>query len=242
MTEELEMPNPENVSDFFSQAAENWGHYVLTLNIIGAVSMGLLEIAKNLFPVRRQFQRWRLRKWFVDAACRARSNLKTVACADIAEDQLIALGANGNGRAFYDQQPQDISTIYNATMQIALESPEAYQHLLRVTASRAKPEDITAIETVPSPMTQPYIEARSRVLHQCQRAIAAFEVATDFRWKWLMQIAALIISTAVTAIALSHSATKVSASFSSIVLTSLLAGFIAPVAKDLLGIIQKLKE
>lgn len=236
------MASPDNVSDFFSQAAKNWGHYVVTLNIIGAVSMGLLEIAKNLFPIRRHFQRWRLREWFVGAACRATSSLKTAVCADIAEDQLITLGANGNVRAFYDQQPQDISGIYNATIQIVLESPEAYQQLLRVTASHANPYDITAIETIPSPMTQTYIEARSRVLHQCQRAIAAFEVATDFRWKWLMQIAALIISTTVTAIALSNSATKVSASFASIAFTSLLAGFIAPVAKDLLGIIQAMKQ
>jgi hypothetical protein len=229
------------VGQFFSDAAQSWGGYVVTLNVIAAVSMGLLEILKNLFPIRRHFQRWQLISWFFKAACRAQKSFKKDASADKAEHQLLSLAANDNLKAFYDQQPEDIANIYNATIQIVLESPHRYADLLRVTASRANRRDVSRIENIPSPMTQEYVEARSRVLHQCQRAIAAFDVAANFRWKWIMQIVALFLSTVVTAIALSNKATKVSPSFISVLITSLLAGFLSPVAKDLLGIIQKLK-
>jgi hypothetical protein len=97
----------------------------------------------------------------------------------------------------------------------------------------------------PVPVTQAHLDARNRVLHQCQRAIAAFQVGCDFRWKWLMQLAALAISTILSWCALHWGAItttdskRMTENSVSLLATSLLAGFLAPVAKDLLAIIQR---
>jgi hypothetical protein len=257
----------DSVSSFFYEAAKSWGHYVVTLNIIGGVTMGLLETTKNLLPIRRYFQKWRLQTWFNEAAQRVNMERPeayldrraerseelskdeiSIASTDLwgnkisacqAEIELIALAANGKEEAFYDLQPEEIASAYNAVIQIVLEAPMQNLNLLKITASRAVVRDIWIVaRRIPEPMTQEYLDSRNRVLHQCQRAIAGFDVSTNFRWKWIMRVAALCISTVVTAIALSNDATKVSANVVSIFFTSVMAGFLAPVAKDLLTVLQ----
>ena len=231
--------------DFFGDAANGWLPYILSLNVIGGITMAFLQTAKDLLPMRQAYQRRALRKWFEAGASRVKAAApgKGVS-ANRAEEHLIALATNGDDRALFDLQIEQLCGLFNATIQVVLESPTGYVDLLRITASRANPNDVKAVLTVPSPVTQAYVEARNRVLHHCQRAIGAFQVDCDFRWKWIMQLLSLIVSTILASIALNANAVWVgnkymSANFFSIVVTALLSGFLAPVAKDLLAIVQR---
>jgi hypothetical protein len=228
------------VKEFFADASKSWASYIFALNVIGGVTMALLQTAKDLLPIRRWFQRAQLETWFNDAEKRAAKNFVVKVCACKAESDLLDLAANGNEKAFYDLQIEDLCALYNAAVLVILEAPQEHQDLLKITASRAEERDIKEMDApIPSPMTQPYLESRNRVLHQCQRAVDGFKVSCNFRWKWIMQLASLIIAGLLAWIALSNGATKVSANTVSVLITALLSGFLAPVAKDLLAVLQK---
>jgi hypothetical protein len=232
---------------FFSDAANGWLPYILALNVIGGISMAMLQTAKDLFPMRRAFQRRELKKWFEAGAGRVNAHMKDKGfSARKGENTLLDLAANADFKAFFDLQIEDLCGLFNATIQVVLESSTLYEDLLWITASRAELQDVKVVAgPIPTPMNQAYLDARNRVLHQCQRAIGAFQVDCDFRWKWMMQLLALVLSTLLALAALSSGAvrlgptTVMSASPFSVIATALLAGFLAPVAKDLLAIVQK---
>jgi hypothetical protein len=232
--------------EFFSQAANGWLQYILALNLIGAISMAILQTVKDLFPIRRTYQKWRLQIWFRKGAERLNAGKPLPVVSDAqAENELLILAANGDGAAFFDQQIEQVCGVFNAAMQVVLESPLLYGDLLKITASRADPTDVAVLAAAPpSPMTKAYLDARNRVLHNCQRSIGAFQVDCDYRWKWWMQISAMVVSTLLSWTALSYGAvttgaTQMAANGASVVVTSLLAGFLAPVGKDLLAVLQR---
>jgi len=233
---------------FFAEATNAWLPYILAMNMIAGITMALLQTAKDLFPLRRGFQRSQIRKWFLSGMLRVNAGASDNAklCSVKGENSLVDLAANGDFRAFFDLQIEQLCSLFNAAIQVVLELPERYPDLVKITASRASAADLTLVGgAAPVPITQGYLDARNRVLHQCQRAIGAFQVGCDFRWKWLMQLAALAISTILSWCALHWGAItttdskRMTENSVSLLATSLLAGFLAPVAKDLLAIIQR---
>jgi hypothetical protein len=113
---------------FFAEATNAWLPYIVALNIIAGVTMALLQTAKDLFPLRRGFQRSQIRKWFLKGMLRvnagASNNVKV--CSAKGEKSLVDLAANGDFRAFFDLQIEQLSSLFNAAIQVVLELPELY--------------------------------------------------------------------------------------------------------------------
>jgi hypothetical protein len=123
---------------------------------------------------------------------------------------------------------------------MVLEFPSKHLDLLAVTASKADGKDIDLVLAGPPvPPTQEFLDARNRVTHQCQRAIDALQITAGFRWKWILQIASIVVSGSLALVAMTYKPTIVSPNIVSVIGSAILAGFLAPVAKDLLAIVQK---
>jgi hypothetical protein len=238
-------PIGDAIQAFFKSADGHWLSYVTALSIIGGVTMALLQTIKDLFPVREKFQKYRLRKWMEEGAEEAREKFDNPnVSAAAALTDLVTLAVDGDDNAFYDLQIEQLCGQFTAALQIVLEFPPSHVHLLAVTASKASSLDLNMIlRPPPVPPTPEFLDARNRVTHQCQRAIDAFQISAGFRWKFYMQLTSLFLSIALTWIALDNKAIpwidgKPNNTFT-ILFTAVVSGFLAPVAKDLLAVLQK---
>lgn len=229
------------ISQFLKEVADHWSAYVIALGLIGGVSMALLQTAKDLLPLRQWFQRSFLRKWLEEGGAEARAMAGVpAASAAKAEADLLRIAVDGDAAALYDLQIEQLCGQYTAAIQIVLEFPAAHADLLAITASQANGADIALVLAgPPSPPTQAFIDARNRVTHQCQRAIDALQIRAGFRWKWLLQLASIVIGALLTWVAMLHQQPAITPGAVSVLVSAILAGFLAPVAKDLLAVLQK---
>ena len=222
------------IQTFYNDVANNTARYVAALSIIGGVSMALLETLKDLLPVRQWFQRYYLNKWMKAGA--AEAGLPGQAATN-AERDLLKLAVDGDASALYDLQIEQMCGQFTAAIQIVLEFPALHSDLLKITASQARTADLALVIAGSNPPTQDFLDARNRVTHQCQRAIDAFQITAGFRWKWILQIASIALSVVLVWVAMTMRGKNVNAV--SIIVSALLAGFLAPVAKDLLAVLDK---
>jgi hypothetical protein len=227
-------------NQFFQDLANHWAAYVGELSIIGGVSMAILQTIKDLLPVRQWFQEFYLDRWVEAGAAEARERFKKDISATRAETDLLTLAVDGDKGAFYDLQIEQLCGQYTAAIQMVLEFPSKHLDLLAVTASKADSKDIDLVLAGPPvPPTQEFLDARNRVTHQCQRAIDALQITAGFRWKWILQIVSIVVSGSLALVAMTYKPAIVSPNFVSVIGSAVLAGFLAPVAKDLLAILQK---
>jgi hypothetical protein len=227
------------VGTFFKDISQHWSGYVTALSIIGGVSMALLQTLKDLLPIRQAFQEWYLQRWIAVAVTEANAKFGPVS-ADTGTKDLLDISVNGDEAAFYDLQIEQLCGQYTAAMQIVLEFPALHKDLLKITASKASEADMKLYLAAPSsPPSQDFLDARNRIAHQCQRAIDSLQITAGFRWKWWLQCASIVLSAVLALVALENQHPAVAVSTVSVITSALLAGFLAPVAKDLLAVLSK---
>ena len=231
----------KQITDFFNSTAGHWTSYVLALSIIGGVTMALLQTIKDLFPVRQWYQRYAHKKWMEEGKTEAQKKWPDKAVSTVkAEADLLTLAVDGDSSALYDLQIEQLCGQFTAAIQIVLEFPGSHFDLLAITASKSSPEDVDlVVQPPPAPPTSQFVDARTRVTHQCQRAIDAFQISVGFRWKWILQLASISLSAVLAWIALYYGGSVLHPNVVSVTFSALLAGFLAPVAKDLLAVLQK---
>src|SRR5258708_7279403 len=179
----------KQITDFFSSAAGHWTSYVFALSVIGGVTMALLQTIKDLLPVRQWFQKAALQKWMEEGKdeAQARKPDRPVSLEN-AEADLLTLAVDGDASAFYDLQIEQFCGQFTAATKVVIEFPGSHFALLAITASKSSLADIDLLlPPPPSPATSQFVDARTRVTHQCQRAIDAFQISAGFRWKWILQ-------------------------------------------------------
>ncbi len=215
----------------------------------GALTAAFLDLLKNLTPVRRWFQQWWLGEWLEQ---RLNSFNRDVGGrldpAGNPEPMLIALATGGERAAFYDLPAEQLVAQMNAAAQITLEYPVVYYNLLAVLSQGAAIDDLNRVVDVPSarqaaaagaapPAT--YTDARNRVSHRLQRNLDGLQIAMSDRWKFSLQLAAVFISTALIELAVWQTQQRLS--WLALVV-GLVAGYFAPVTRDLIAALQKLRQ
>jgi hypothetical protein len=252
-----------------------WASYFLTVTALGTITMAVLQAIKDITPIRRWFQRFRMRAWLVSQARLAldepeeqnshnetkndQSISLATSLADDAEYELLLLATNGDACAFYDLEIEKLCGQWNAAIQIVIDFPSCFKNLFACMAARARKEDrgqllrpdlpiqlhpasesAQDVETQAERMNrrQTFLDARNRVMHQIQRAVDSFQIATAFRWKWHFQVASFLIS-----FGLAVAAETISSSdnYKVALVSAAMAGFLAPIARDLLAAVQKLR-
>jgi hypothetical protein len=175
---------------------------------------------------------------------------------DDVEQDIVHLAVDGDQKALYDLAIEQLCGQLNAAMQMVIDYPNRHLPLLLVAASAASTGDLESIlgrtrsqfdqagaiaETPQTKIT--YADSRNRVSHQIQRSIDGFQIAAAFRWKWLLQLASFAISALLAAVALAVGRGSLTGGpwVITILGTAVLAGFLAPVARDLTAALQKLR-
>ena len=253
-------PVTEAIGRFLDSANQNWTAFLTAMTAIGFLSMAIIETLKNMLPIRNVFQRFSLESWLRQHGERALdrfSELPDFAKRNRAEfvaeakRRLLTLSVNDNENALYDLPVEQMCGQMNAAIRLALDHPRMYLPLLAVAAAHASPDDMKLMLAKPPAAVNPetmtpdqirdrssLVDARNRVTHQTQRAIDAFQISTGYNWKLLLQI----VSFAIPFLFVYWAGSKAHIGGGARLLASLAAGFIAPVAHDVVVIIQRLKR
>lgn len=209
----------------------------------GTIAMAMLQLVKELTPIRRAYQRHWMRAW-IKAHAKSASPLK-------AETLLIELSTGGAEKAFYELTIEQLVGQMNAAVQITLDYPKKYSDLLFVLAEGADPKDIHSMvskspegsRTKSGPSNE-YLEARTRVGHRIQRNLDAIQIALGSRWKFWMQIIAVTLSTLLiegATIAANSGSVRMGAVLLALPI-GILGGYFAPVTRDLVAALQTLRK
>src|ERR1700731_780688 len=90
---------------------------------IATVATAIVQLFKDLLPIRRGFQRRFLASWFSERLA-ARSKALAHEQRIQAEADLIHLATGGDRSAFYDLEPPQLCGQMNSAAQIALTYPD----------------------------------------------------------------------------------------------------------------------
>lgn len=247
------------IQNFFGES-QDLGAYLAAMGAIGVVAMALIQAAKDVFPLRRWYQRTRLRKWMADGAREAevrfaatlQDSTGVAVNARRAWKDLIALSVDGDENALLDLPVEQLCGQMSAAFQMVLDYPKQYRELLLIAGSFASSADMNEILNTdrasvargegPATVEQiRWADARNRMTHQLQRAVDGFQIATGYRWTYWMKIASFVVSALLAMIAVQTKGNGVIAHTGVILFTAVLAGFLAPIARDLVATIQKLR-
>jgi hypothetical protein len=173
----------------------------------------------------------------------------------VAETDLFKLATDGDRDALYDLPIEQLCGQLNSAAQMVLDRPREHADLMLTLASVADPADVARVMFPPKeakaarPLNEgegqrrhdSYIDARTRVTHQVQRAIDALQIRVGFRWKFAMQLASIALSGLFAGLGM-WMFWKGSQLFLSSFVVAVLGGFLAPVARDLVATLQQLKK
>jgi hypothetical protein len=269
--------------------------WVVPLTAVGTLSMAVLQTAKNLLPVRRRFQRKRLKSFLADSIdelpsdvigrvltlerrlgrvhsvqTRSEPRIETAEVSaptaprreqiesEIAELDLISLVAAGDENAFYDLPIDQLAAQVKSVGSLILDYSRLHSSLLVCLATKANSADLLLVLDPPShdpfwdesdeqkfedkQFIKKYAAAKSRIATQLRCSIESMQTSIAFEWKRALQIASFALSFIFGAFAVGLGSTfkdhviKILASLA----IGVVAGFIAPVARDLVAGIEKL--
>lgn len=243
------------------------GSYLLAVAGLGTLTMALLQVIKDTTPVRRWFFISEMNRWFarhaqIVAVKKSKSDVEA-AWPEVdrgqAQKDLLTLAADGDRLAFFSLDIEKLCGQWSAAAQIVADYPKRYPDLFRCLTALAAPADQELLlsivpEVIPAALEaqlpaehqvtrigerQKFANARTRVVHQIQRAIDSFQICATYRWQWHLHIASFCVSYALAVVALLLS--DISAP-GPLLVGAAIAGFLAPVARDLLAAVQALRE
>jgi hypothetical protein len=251
------MTNPTQVATIIDAIAGKSLDYAVLLAAIGTLSMAFLELLKGLTAFRRRFHRRELALWMPDPECRR-------------ELLVLAAGGEQNGDVLFDQATERMLGQFQAAANLALEYPDRYPltyafftredlqlksgqnsnapsdgEAWATFATRTAREGFTADEAQllkQESEGRAAQQARVRLGNLIARRLDMFQNRTQYSWTRLNQLFSIITGAALTAYALA-STNRIAGpdDLLALVLLSLLAGMLAPFAKDVVSAISGLR-
>jgi hypothetical protein len=215
---------------------------------ISIVATALVQLLKDLLPIRRRFQRRFLANWFSERLSAGSKKIEDKQLKE-AEADLIHLATGGDRSAFYDLEPPQLCGQINSAAQIALAYPDRHPGLIRFLAPEADETDIQTIvqhaqltpEQKQSSSVDPVLDARNRVTYHLQRSIDALQIAMTFRWKFCLQIVIYAICFVLAFVCL-FAVKRGQDTVAEAIAVAIVAGFLSPVISDFAATINRWRK
>ncbi|MSP48376.1 MAG: hypothetical protein EXQ95_03505 [Alphaproteobacteria bacterium] len=215
--------------------------FLFLLAAAGTISMAVIQIVKELIPVRRSYQRNWLTKWL---AARVGVVAPPGAALAAVRSELIELATGGDDRAFFELPAEQVVAQMNAAAQIAMDYPRRHTALLSVLSAGVSADDLATFLAGPTgPEAQPrYTDARNRIGHRLQRNLDGLLIALGNDWRWWMQIIAIALTLLIVEIAVVLSTNWSLAAILWAVPVGIIGGYLAPITRDLVAALQNLRR
>ena len=219
---------------------------MLALVAVATVSMAVLQLLKELTPVRRWFQQAWIERWMCRrraAFCNApREGEPTVVSPASVCVELAQIAAGGEKEAFYDMPIEQLILEANAAGQIALDQPSDYWTLLGVLSEGASRDDLhLLLRGHTREGAQQFFDARARVNRRIERNLQGIKIACGNRWRWILLWASIVITSLIT-VATVGTQTSDTRLLWLAAAVGVVASYLAPIARDLLAAVQQLRR
>ncbi len=235
--------------------------YAGALAIAGTLAMAILQVIKELTPLRRAYQRGWLEDWFQARAARLVRDLpgpdRPLLSVQLAPDRfspekaemlMVELATGGERNAFYDLSTEQLVAQMNAAAQVALEYPAQHFALLAIVSQGADAKDLEALleregRASDSPAGGRSLEGRNRVGGRIQRNLDGIQIALGSRWRLWMQSASILLTVAFVEWAII--ANVQGPGFDHVlagVVLGVVGGYLAPVTRDIVAALQGLRK
>ncbi|MBD3366595.1 MAG: hypothetical protein GF405_00305 [Candidatus Eisenbacteria bacterium] len=226
---------------------------------VGILVMAIIQIVKDVFPVRAIYQRWWLgRNWLRPAVEHARATYRDemVEGSTYKEirQRLIDLAAGGDAGALFALRADGVAGQLHAAASAALDDPVEHRWLLRSMARKAQPSDVELViasakslggDGGPHSSDTDVVDARNRVYQSIQRSLDALQISMQASWSRLIKVKAIILSFIIIYGGIRLYAPMVMATpWQKVVwiAAAILGGFVAPVARDLVVALKSLRD
>ncbi|OGW63564.1 MAG: hypothetical protein A2V83_09360 [Nitrospirae bacterium RBG_16_64_22] len=246
-----------SIQVFVESLGDKFLPLAMALSTVGVATMAFIQMAREIFPIRRKFHEFQARRWFDQAAAHVQKPevLEAWKKAGVtppdpanAFHQFVRLTTAGDAGAVLSLEIEQLAGQMAAASRVAVDSLSAGPDFLHCLAAHAYPSDLADAEkarTVYASLSKEdqaaAAEARARVQHFIQRAIDGFQVSVSHRWKLWHHVASLAIGFAIVYMALTHAGGG-KWGVAGAVLISIVAAFVAPVSKDLVAALQQLRK
>lgn len=256
---------PQAVHNAVAGMADFLLDYAIALAAVGALVMALIEAAKTLLRIRDRYHERALRRFFgADPADQAGATGAFAELMHLATGSALAgaAGISAAGRlgertvdnALFTMELERMMSPIQDSVDTALNYPRMYPALFSFFSAGADPADIAAwIEAAEHRGTAPEddaarqlaIDAYGRISKLARRRLDGFQLATGFRWRegnqrWAYGLGFVVLFASLS-FADSFGTARVDWSCWQIASASLIGGIVAPVAKDLMVALKRVR-
>lgn len=225
----------------------------LALAAAGTIAMAALQVIKEVTPYRKKFQL----KWFnnwqdgrakdvqvlaADPALKALIKANAVICARNTRAELVDLSAGDEENALFSMTAEGMVAQMKLAIPVVIDEASRYPSTLVTLSLGASNEDlVTMLSGQPNNGSpQPYFDARARVTRRMERTLDGICIAVAERWRFRMQL----FSLGTTALLVFAVAIAKNAGLGAILLSipiGIIGGYFAPITRDLVAALQKLR-
>lgn len=99
---------------------------VVVVAAVGTISMAVVQLIKELTPLRRYFHKWWIERWIdqnFNAASALMERARPCGASATIKHELIELSTGGLENALYDLPIEEVSVQINAAAQVSLDDP-----------------------------------------------------------------------------------------------------------------------
>jgi hypothetical protein len=239
----------EALNKLFDEIVAHWPAYLAALVALSGLTMSVIQVAKQLFFVRRWFHHARVLHWLDPQRSRLELWLSIVrGQAQPLEKDLLRITASGDAWALYDAELEDVCAQLSAAAQLLVDYPEVAPKLLKTIARSASARDLGRIlqanarNTQDAQLRQIVFDARNRVRAITIRSVDMFKLTTGSIWQRGLQVVSFALSFLIALVAVGVTTKPVDGRPGAMLVMALAAGFLAPVARDLLAAVEQLRK
>jgi hypothetical protein len=212
---------------------------VLALAAIGTIAMLVIQIIKELTPMRRSYQMQKVKEWLEEKSRTSTMDIKK-ANAGKPYAQLVDLATGRDEKALFELPTEQMVAQMNAAAQAAMDYPKDHQDLLIALSSGASREDVTLVINGGAAEAAAN-DARVRVSNRIQRNLDALQIVVSADWKWQMQVASIILTVGIVELAIWASHADLQAHLLG-VLIGIAGAYFAPITRDIVAAVQSLRR
>jgi hypothetical protein len=254
------------LGDVIKQFADFLLKYFVVLAAAGALAMAIVELVKKLRDAQTRFHARAVTAWFIESPTvtthealadllHLAAGLPPIAATLRASELFVKKGARPGflwlpsdpGDAAFALELEKMTAVFQDCVDIALTAPTRYPALYEFMTESASPDDRHHWRAAASSAVQPSTaqqmkeraEVYARVRQAAKRKLDAFQMFTDLRWVNKQQLWANVVGTFVLSFAFWMQTPRpnllLAAGF------SVLGGMLAPVAKDVVVALQKVR-
>lgn len=229
----------------------------LVLAGVGTITMAAIQVLKELTPLRCWFHKRQVTRWLIIRSKeldRERQDVDNLSNGDNSSEadkaivvELInswaELSVGGDLSAFFSPPVEEMAAQMKQAVPVMLDEGSRYKYLITILSLFADKEDLQLILANPNQENKSrYFDARARVARRIERNIDGLQISTGDHWKFLMQAISLGSTAVIVELAVYASGAVSTLTYVIAAPIGLLGGYFAPVLRDLVAALQKLRQ